>query len=239
MVEFELDPDRPILGTPVLVHGLSGLIDAGGATRLAIEHILETCDHARVATFDVDALYDYRERRPRTIFDSDHYSSIAMPEIAVDAAVDMQGEQFLSPYWNRRDDEYGGDAERRMRLSIEALTAVREEIGPNRALGIRFNCDEMLPGGWDAEEAREILARFVAHVRERRGSRINGDATLFDGRVWTGAAALPLGLALAVEGFAHGYPLAGAGQAAAPAASALVVAASHSACGGLIVARAD
>jgi hypothetical protein len=95
VVDFELDPERPTLGTPVLVHGLSGLIDAGGATRLAIEHILETCEHTRVATFDVDALYDYRERRPRTIFDSDHYSSIAMPEIAVDAAVDMQGEQFL------------------------------------------------------------------------------------------------------------------------------------------------
>ena len=41
----------------------------------------------------------------------------------------------------------------------------------------------------------DILARFVAHVRDRRGGRLKGDqAELFDGRVWTGAAALPLGL---------------------------------------------
>jgi 2,4-dienoyl-CoA reductase-like NADH-dependent reductase (Old Yellow Enzyme family) len=73
----------------------------------------------------------------------------------------MQGEQFLSEYWNRRSDEYGGDLDRRMRLSIEVLNAVREEVGPSLAVGIRFNCDEMLPGGWDQEGARDILARFV------------------------------------------------------------------------------
>lgn len=41
----------------------------------------------------------------------------------------------------------------------------------------------------------DILTRFVAHVRARRGDRLRGDdAELFDGRIWTGDAALPLGL---------------------------------------------
>jgi signal peptide peptidase SppA len=41
----------------------------------------------------------------------------------------------------------------------------------------------------------DILARFVAHVRSRRGERLKGtDAELFDGRVWTGDAALANGL---------------------------------------------
>jgi serine protease SohB len=41
----------------------------------------------------------------------------------------------------------------------------------------------------------DVLQGFVAHVRHRRGDRLAaGDADLFDGRVWTGAAALPLGL---------------------------------------------
>ena len=35
----------------------------------------------------------------------------------------------------------------------------------------------------------DILERFIAHVRDRRGSRLKGDGALFDGRVWTGAAA--------------------------------------------------
>ena len=41
----------------------------------------------------------------------------------------------------------------------------------------------------------EILARFIAHVRGRRGDRLRGaDAELFDGRVWSGDAALRQGL---------------------------------------------
>ena len=41
----------------------------------------------------------------------------------------------------------------------------------------------------------DILARFIAHVRSRRGERLKGaDAELFDGRVWTGDAALANGL---------------------------------------------
>ena len=51
----------------------------------------------------------------------------------------------------------------------------------------------------DVELLREIhagiLAEFVRYVRDRRGARLGAeDAELFDGRVWTGKAALPLGL---------------------------------------------
>ena len=92
---YHLEPERPELGAPVLVHAMTGFMDAGGASRLAVEHLLENCHPVRVATFDVDALYDYRSRRPRTVFQSDHYESVAMPELAVDACVDEDGERFL------------------------------------------------------------------------------------------------------------------------------------------------
>jgi hypothetical protein len=83
------------LGTPVLVHGLTGFMDAGGSSRLAIDHILATVPHRRLVTFDIDEIFDYRARRPRTIFESDHYESITMPELAIDAATDEHGERFL------------------------------------------------------------------------------------------------------------------------------------------------
>jgi hypothetical protein len=83
------------LGTPVLVHALTGFMDAGGSSRMAIEHILATVPHRRLVTFDIDEIYDYRARRPRTIFESDHYESITMPELAIDAATDEHGERFL------------------------------------------------------------------------------------------------------------------------------------------------
>lgn len=70
-------------------------------------------------------------------------------------------EHFLSPYWNRRGDEYGGDLENRMRFVVRCLEAIHEGAGADLAVGIRFNCDEMLPGGWNQLDAREILAKLV------------------------------------------------------------------------------
>ena len=70
----------------------------------------------------------------------------------------MLVETFLSPYWNRRTDEYGGTFENRMRFARELLEAVREAAGPAMAVGLRLNCDEMLPGGYGPSDAREILA---------------------------------------------------------------------------------
>ncbi len=73
-------------------------------------------------------------------------------------------EQMLSPYFNNRTDEYGGILENRMRLLLECLEAAREGAGPDMAVGIRFNCDELLPGGvptgYGREQAKEILRRL-------------------------------------------------------------------------------
>lgn len=66
-------------------------------------------------------------------------------------------EQFLSPYFNQRGDEYGGSAENRMRFLIESLQAARDGAGEKLAVGMRFNCDEMLPGGYGIDAAREVL----------------------------------------------------------------------------------
>ncbi|MGX7680606.1 PAC2 family protein [Jatrophihabitans sp. DSM 45814] len=85
----------PALGDPVLVQALDGFVDAGGATRLAREHLLATLDSEVVATFDVDQLYDYRARRPEMIFATDHWESFKAPVLAVHAVQDAQGRSFL------------------------------------------------------------------------------------------------------------------------------------------------
>lgn len=68
-------------------------------------------------------------------------------------------EQFLSPYFNRRTDEYGGSLENRMRLLVDTLQIARAAAGESMAVGMRFNCDEMLAGGYGTGEAREVLRR--------------------------------------------------------------------------------
>jgi 2,4-dienoyl-CoA reductase-like NADH-dependent reductase (Old Yellow Enzyme family)/pyruvate/2-oxoglutarate dehydrogenase complex dihydrolipoamide dehydrogenase (E3) component len=71
-------------------------------------------------------------------------------------------EQFASPYFNHRTDEYGGDIENRTRFLVESLRAAREGAGGKLAVGMRFNCDELLPGGYAKADAREILDRICA-----------------------------------------------------------------------------
>jgi 2,4-dienoyl-CoA reductase-like NADH-dependent reductase (Old Yellow Enzyme family) len=66
-------------------------------------------------------------------------------------------EQFLSPYFNQRSDEYGGSLDNRMRFVAEALAAAREGGGPDFAVGMRFNCDEQIEGGYGVDTARAVV----------------------------------------------------------------------------------
>jgi len=92
---------------------------------------------------------------------STHLAAAGYDGIEVHCTHGALVEQFLSPYFNHRDDEYGGGLENRMRFLVECLQAARQGAGPQRAVGVRFNCDEMLPGGLTQDDAREILARIV------------------------------------------------------------------------------
>jgi len=57
-------------------------------------------------------------------------------------------QQFLSPSSNKRQDEYGGSEERRLRLAREVLQACRAAVGPDFPLGIRFSADELIEDGY-------------------------------------------------------------------------------------------
>jgi 2,4-dienoyl-CoA reductase-like NADH-dependent reductase (Old Yellow Enzyme family)/thioredoxin reductase len=69
-------------------------------------------------------------------------------------------EQFYSPFYNKRTDDYGGTLENRLRFTYEVLEALRRGIGDDRAVGLRLNCDEMLPGGLASDEMCEIATRI-------------------------------------------------------------------------------
>lgn len=80
---------------PVLVHALTGFVDAGHANRLAVEHLLENLEHRTVAAFDVDQLLDYRSRRPTMVFEADHWADYSQPELALHEVRDEEGTAFL------------------------------------------------------------------------------------------------------------------------------------------------
>jgi len=92
---YELREDVPDLGRPVLVHDLTGFVDAGGGARLAAEHLLSSLEHEVLARFDVDQLVDYRGRRPPMMFVRNHYESVEMPTLDVHVMRDADRTPFL------------------------------------------------------------------------------------------------------------------------------------------------
>ena len=72
--------------------------------------------------------------------------------------------QFLSPYFNKRTDEYGGSLENRCRFAIQVLKAVRKAVGPFFPIEFRFSGSELFEGGYDLEEGCRIAQMVEPYV---------------------------------------------------------------------------
>jgi len=78
-------------------------------------------------------------------------------ELGFDAVEVMGSEgylvdQFLSPLTNQRDDDWGGDAERRRRFGVELTRAIRAAVGPDVPLIFRFTGLDLMPGSTTPDE---------------------------------------------------------------------------------------
>ena len=73
-------------------------------------------------------------------------------------------EQFWSPAWNRRTDEFGGSLENRLRFGFMVLVEIRRRVGDDFIVGIRIAIDQNLDGGLSRDDCLEI-----AQIHERSG----------------------------------------------------------------------
>ena len=64
--------------------------------------------------------------------------------------------QFISPKTNKRKDKYGGSHKNRMRLPLEVLVAMREEVGPDFPILGKVSMTDAVKGGVDYDEGLEV-----------------------------------------------------------------------------------
>ncbi len=85
--------------------------------------------------------------------------------------------QFLSPFFNRRTDKYGGDIQGRCRVHVETCQAIRAAVGDDYPLLAKLNSRDFVPGGLelgDAIEAGRAMAAAGLDAVELSGGLITG-----------------------------------------------------------------
>jgi 2,4-dienoyl-CoA reductase-like NADH-dependent reductase (Old Yellow Enzyme family) len=86
--------------------------------------------------------------------------------------------QFLSPFFNKRKDEYGGGIENRTKLVVQVLKAVRKTVGPDFPVLIKLNSEDFLPGGLTVEDmlktAGMIEERGIDAIEMSGGTFLSG-----------------------------------------------------------------
>ena len=71
-------------------------------------------------------------------------------------------DQFLSPVWNKRTDEYGGSPEKNTRFAKDIYHAIRDVVGPNVPILFRISLDHRFNGGRDLDYSMKILKELEA-----------------------------------------------------------------------------
>lgn len=178
---YTLSDDVPELDRPVLIYHFDGFMDAGRAGQLVTRHML-TMNPRPVATFDVDALIDYRSRRPEMIFDTDRWARYDAPELVVRVCEDAVGVPFLVMTGPEPDHVW-----ERFAAAVVSLT---ERLGVRLAIGVHG------------------VPMAVPHTRET-GLTPHGNCPdlLGDHRSWITRAEVPGSAAALIE-----YRLAEAGR---------------------------
>ncbi|WP_319522565.1 NADH:flavin oxidoreductase [uncultured Desulfosarcina sp.] len=70
--------------------------------------------------------------------------------------------QFLSPWFNRRTDDYGGPVGNRARIHTEIIRAIREAVGEDFPLLVKLNCEDFTEGGLTVEESLAAASAMAA-----------------------------------------------------------------------------
>ncbi|HEY7223207.1 MAG TPA: PAC2 family protein [Micromonosporaceae bacterium] len=184
---YQLVDDVPDLGRPVLIQALSGFVDAGSASRLAREHLLSSLPGRVIATFDIDALLDYRSRRPVMIFVEDHWESYEEPTLALHILNDGANTPFLllagpepDLYWERFTGAVIGLVERLgVRLTV-GFNAIPMAVPHTRPTGITAHATRRdLIAGYEPWLRRVQVPGGAGHLLEFRLGQAKRDAVGF------------------------------------------------------------
>jgi len=90
--------------------------------------------------------------------------------------------EFLSPLFNKREDEYGGPIQNRMRFPLRILKAVRKAVGPDFPIEMRVSANEWMPGGIEFDDVLTFIQaaqEYIDMVQISCGLDIEHEANVY------------------------------------------------------------
>lgn len=91
-----------------------------------------------------------------------HCIEAGMDGVEIHGAQGHLIQQFVSPFSNRRDDEYGGSLEKRLEFPRQIIEGVRRRLGRGPIVGYRLGVEEFTEGGLTIEQTLETARRLTA-----------------------------------------------------------------------------
>ena len=186
-----LSEEAPAAGAKakiLLIH-FDGAIDAGGAGRMAIGQMLRSLHNERVATFDADALVDYRSHRPIiTVEDWVSSPDMVMPQTVLDLVEDDMGNPILvlhgaepDAHWESFTNAISGICERAGVEITFSLHGVPSGVPHTRPTPVHVQATDasLLPaGGATIANHMQFPAPLSTFVQIRMGQRGMGGLAL-------------------------------------------------------------
>ena len=102
--------------------------------------------HAMTKTDIAKAIDNFRAAAQRSV-------EAGFDVIEVHTAHGYLCHEFLSPLSNKRDDEFGGSLQNRLRFPLQIAQAVRETVPSHLPVFTRISATDWMPGGWDIEQS--------------------------------------------------------------------------------------
>lgn len=134
-------------------HGLS--VGEGGWATVSASAVPYDGRHAAPDALDEDGM----ERIERAFADAAARAQrVGLDAVELHAAHGYLLHQFVTPLVNRRNDQYGGSRENRLRLPLRVAAALRAAWPRDRALGARINGPDGVPGGATIEDTIALAA---------------------------------------------------------------------------------
>jgi 2,4-dienoyl-CoA reductase-like NADH-dependent reductase (Old Yellow Enzyme family) len=128
--------DNPVAGTPLAVSSFEGLAESP-RREMTVRDIREI----------VAAFADAAGRSKKAGFDG----------VQIHSAHGYLLSQFLSPFFNRRGDEYGGSISNRARIHLEVYRAAREAVGNDYPILMKLNCRDFSENGLELEDSVQVV----------------------------------------------------------------------------------